>query len=234
VLAAASYAPVSQVLAFLYPMADRYLYFVLPGLLGAALVTAGPWLARSAGGGLAAWREPRAAALALGVAGLAAGFAWQAHARAEVFGSAERFARDSVLHYPKGLGGQLARARKALVAGDAAGALDALEAAHARGYRSALVLLGDPLFRQLAREPRFEALVQRMAREWLARADTLPRVGPEVLVDRIRHELLLGDAVAARASLARLEAQPGRIDATLRRQLRAEIERAASEAAPAR
>ena len=40
VWAAASYAPISQVFPFLYPMADRYLYTILPGLLGAVMLVA--------------------------------------------------------------------------------------------------------------------------------------------------------------------------------------------------
>ena len=38
VLAAGSFAPVAQLFRFLYLMADRYLYFILPGLLGGALL----------------------------------------------------------------------------------------------------------------------------------------------------------------------------------------------------
>src|SRR4030095_15612344 len=37
VWAGASFFPISQLFPFLYPMADRYLYFILPGLLGGAL-----------------------------------------------------------------------------------------------------------------------------------------------------------------------------------------------------
>ena len=37
VAAAASFAPVSQLFPFLIPVADRYLYFILPGLIGGAI-----------------------------------------------------------------------------------------------------------------------------------------------------------------------------------------------------
>jgi hypothetical protein len=50
VWAAASYVPISQVFTFIYPMADRYLYFILPGLLGGAF-----WMAHDA------WSSGRAA-----------------------------------------------------------------------------------------------------------------------------------------------------------------------------
>jgi len=227
-LAAASYAPVSQLLAFRYPMADRYLYFVLAGLLGAALVSAAPRLEAA----LTALRTRGPAAarglLALGIATATFGvaLALQAHERAAVFGSGERFERDAAQHYPDGLSGQLARARHALAEGDTSTALDALEAAHAKGYGNALLMLSDPSLGALAGEPRFDALAREMAREWVAHAETLPRVGPDLLMDLLRHQLLLEDAAGARATVARLEAMPERIDPALARRLRSEVERA--------
>ena len=227
-LAAASYAPVSQLLAFRYPMADRYLYFVLPGLLGAALVSAAPWL--EAAFAALRTRGPRAApgllALGIGTTVLAFGFALHARERAAVFGSPERFERDAAQHYPEGLAGQLGRARRALGEGDVPGALDALETAHRQGYRSALVMLSDPSLRRLAGEPRFAALAREMAREWVAHFETLPRVGPDLLVDLLQHQLLLEDAAGARATIARLEAMPDRVDPALVRRLRSDVERA--------
>ena len=63
VAAAASFLPISQVFPFLIPVADRYLYFILPGLIGAGAciavaverrLAAGPWLGRVAiAGGVA-------------------------------------------------------------------------------------------------------------------------------------------------------------------------------------
>ena len=38
VWAMVSFGPVSQIFPFLYPLADRYLYFILPGLLGGTLL----------------------------------------------------------------------------------------------------------------------------------------------------------------------------------------------------
>jgi hypothetical protein len=50
--AAAAWAPVSQIFPFLNPIADRYLYFMLPGLIGGASL----WLACA--GALGARRSP--------------------------------------------------------------------------------------------------------------------------------------------------------------------------------
>src|SRR5262249_42793096 len=68
-LALASSAPVSQLFPFLSPMADRYLYFILPGLLGAGLLAAQEGAARLA----ARAREPVRALRSLRRAGLVAG-----------------------------------------------------------------------------------------------------------------------------------------------------------------
>jgi hypothetical protein len=228
-LAAASYAPVSQIFAFRYPMADRYLYFVLPGLLGAALVTLAPRLELAF-----AELKRRGARRALGLVALTAGalalgvgFGLRAHERAAVFGSAERFERDSALHYPDGLAGRLGEARSALVRGDAAAALDALEAAHRQGYGNALLMMRDPYFGQLRGEPRFTALAQQMARDWIAHYETLPREVPDALVDLFQYQLLLEQREAAFATLARLEAMPERIDPKLVAQLRRQAEQMA-------
>jgi hypothetical protein len=58
VWAVASFLPISQLFPFLYPMADRYLYFIVPGLLGAMLFVGRDLVARVAA---PSW-APRAAA----------------------------------------------------------------------------------------------------------------------------------------------------------------------------
>ena len=40
IAAAASFGPISQIWPFMHPMADRYLYFILPGLIGGSLLAA--------------------------------------------------------------------------------------------------------------------------------------------------------------------------------------------------
>jgi hypothetical protein len=63
-----------------------------------------------------------------------------------------------------------------------------------------------------------------MVREWIAHCETLPRVGPDVLVDLLQHQLLLEDTEGALASIARLEAIPERVDPALVRRLRRDVE----------
>ena len=176
-LAAAAYLPVAQLFPFRYPMADRYLYFVLPGLLGAVAVTLGPWLARSLEAvHVRGWRAASAGLLALALVGsaLCAGFALRFHQRAAVWGSPGRVEADTASHYPDGIHGQIVLARRRISAGDLDGAIDAIERARARGHSSPSAFLYDPTFQRLLQEPRYIALLQSMTEAWLVRARGLP------------------------------------------------------------
>ena len=117
--AAVSFAPISQVFPFLNPMADRYLYFILPGLIGGALL----W-------GRELMSEPRLARIApsyanavsggLIVAGaiVLLGFAWHSHARARIWRSSVFLMADSARNYPEGVAAHLGRAARAAQEGD--------------------------------------------------------------------------------------------------------------------
>jgi hypothetical protein len=166
VWAAASFAPVSQIFPFLYPMADRYLYFILPGLLGGVLLAGGELLAR-----LPAPRRTAAMRAALGLAAvLAAGFAARATERAGLWRSNAALLADAAAHYPDGKVGSVLAARRAVAAGDPDAALDALERAERRGYNRFEQLEVDPAWDPIRREARFRALVSRMADDWIASA----------------------------------------------------------------
>jgi tetratricopeptide (TPR) repeat protein len=230
-LAAAAYLPVAQLFPFRYPMADRYLYFVLPGLLGALAVALGPWLAerlepvRTRG-----WRAAPFGLLALALVGsaLSVGFALRFHQRAAVWGSPERVEIDTAAHYPDGIHGQIVLARRRISAGDLDGAIDAIERARARGHSSPSAFLYDPSFQRLLQEPRYVALLQSMTEEWLVRARGLPPrnlsnwigIGQAELfmgrIDRAReafeHGLLLA-APAERSGVQQMLAELDRIEA---------------------
>ncbi len=236
-LAAASYVPVAQIFPFPYPMADRYLYFVLAGLLGALLVTLAPRL----GASLASLRErgiagARTAALgaALGVA-LSAGYAFHAHARATVWRSADALEQDSATNYPDGVTGQIVRARHALSAGDFEAAVDAIEAAQRLGHDNAMAFLSDPTLQALRGYPRYEALLQDMARRWIDQWERLPDKVPGFgVVDLVIYHLLLGEPEKARERLAEAEAAgPDAIAPHLARQLRVNIEQVEAALGPA-
>jgi hypothetical protein len=166
--AAASFAPVSQVFPFLYPMADRYLYFILPGLLGGALLAGREGLARLAPG-----PERRRAlergALA-GALALCALFAWRSAGRAELWTSNARLVADAAVHYPQGKVGLVQEAKRAALVGDASGAVAALRRARGRGYNRFEQLAADPGWNAVRDDPAFRALLREMAGDWIARA----------------------------------------------------------------
>ncbi len=162
--AAVGFAPVSQIFPFLYPLADRYLYFILPGLLGAVLLAGVDALAR-----VPARRRrvlARAAAV-LGVA-LAVSFALRVPSRAAVWRSNAALLVDAAHHYPDGRVANVLAAKRAAGRGDAAAAVAALRRAADRGYNRFQQLEIDPSYASLRDVPAFRALVRELAAAWIA------------------------------------------------------------------
>jgi hypothetical protein len=173
--AAISMAPLSGVLPLPYPMADRYLYFVLPGLIGGACLAwrddLSPWLERVAG----AERARLAARIAtLAIVALLAVFSAQTYRRAPVYRSADALMTDAELNYPDGVAAHTRRAGRAAAAGDVDGAIAHLRAAWSRGYNRVDHLIADPRYAILESEPDFVALKNEMADDWISRLDEDP------------------------------------------------------------
>jgi len=234
-LAVASYLPVAQIFPFPYPMADRYLYFVLAGLFGALVVSFAPQLRaaqgrlreRGPGAVLAATPGP-ALGLALGAAlalALSLGFAARAHIRAGVWSSPEALETDSATNYPDGVTGQIVLARRAIASGDLEKAADAIEAAKRLGHDNALAYMSDPTLQGLRGHPRYEALLQAMARRWVEQWEQLPNKAPGFgVVDLVIYHLVLGEPERAKARLAEAEAAgPAAISPDVAQQMRANI-----------
>jgi hypothetical protein len=233
-LAVASYAPVAQIFAFRFPIADRYLYFILAGLLGALVVTFRPQLEAA----LAALRERRLAAGPRALAGAAlvlvlmVGYGAHSHARARVWRSDEAIDRDAIAHYPEGVAGQLDRARRAVAMGDADTAIAALEALVRLGSDNPLAYLTDPTLQPLRGNPRYEALLRQIARNWLAHYEQLPNKAPGFgVVDAVLYYILLGELDKADRLLDEAERSPGAVAPQTLDQLRESVrrERAALE-----
>jgi hypothetical protein len=170
VWALVSYGPVSQVFPFLYPMGDRYLYFILPGLIGATLLAG-----RDALGQLSRALEARAgdarrltvrAAVAIGVAA-AVLFAAHSHQRAAIWRSSAALVADSAAHYPHGVSANLLRGKRAAQLRDVDGAVAAVRAAAKRGYNRYEQLLSDRGFAPVRDHPKFRAVVREIAGSWI-------------------------------------------------------------------
>ena len=164
VAAIAAFLPVSQIIPFATPMADRYLYFMLPGLIGGTVL-----LCR------ALRQHPRFDAhmvpvmAALGFA-LIFGFSLLTAGRAPLWQSESELLLDAALHYPKGSTASFMRARRAAQDGEAAEAVAELRLAANRGIGHFMALARDPGLAPLHDEPAFRELLDELAGRWIARA----------------------------------------------------------------
>ncbi len=163
--AAAAYAPVSQLFPFLYPMADRYLYAVLPGLLGVALLAGADLTRRLPVPRATLQRVGAVAALLVLVL-----FAARSHDRAAIFRSNASFAIDSAKNYPDGLAGNMLRARRAAQEGDVEAVVGALRRAAELGFDGFGQLQNDPAMADVRRDARFRAVVAEVAGHWIETA----------------------------------------------------------------
>jgi len=219
--AAAGFAPVSQLFPFLFPIADRYLYFILPGLLGAALLALRDLferVERARGAGPA--RVLRRASAVAGIA-LAAFFGWRSVLRAELWREPTFLFLDSARHYPNGYPAALMRARRAAQQGDAATAAAALRDAHARGMSDFMSLTRDSGLAPIAGTPEFAAVLREMAQKLVDSTAGDEHLDQSTLHLLAHAHLLRGDPrEAARAFAAAIRAG-GLQDAVLRGELNA-------------
>jgi hypothetical protein len=173
--AAISFAPLSGVVPLPYPMADRYLYFVLPGLIGAGLL-AWPEVADRVGARLGRiWASRARSAVQIGVLLLLVHFTFASHARSAVFRSAEGLMADAERNYPQGVAANTRKASRAARRGDYEMAVRHLRAAQARGYNRLDDLLTDPSYGPMQGDPEFVRMKLEMADDWIARLGDNPQ-----------------------------------------------------------
>ncbi len=215
VWALVSFAPVSQLFPFLYPMADRYLYFILPGLLGGALLALGEALGRVSGP-----RPALASRLALaGVCALALVFGVRSWERARIWSSPALLLQDAARHYPDGVPAQLLQAKRAAQQGDGPAAAEALRAAQARGYNRFEQILGDPALAPVREHPEVQAVVREIAAGWIESLLRKPDVTQGELRTVAQAHVARREYREAEAVLRRALALGGREDARIRADL---------------
>jgi hypothetical protein len=214
--AAASFAPVSQYFPFLNPIADRYLYFILPGLIGGAVLSGAALGARIGGLPVAVTRGALVAACALAVF-----FAIHSAERAKLWRNETLLLVDAAAHYPEGGTAHVLRARQAAHAGDAEAAVAALRVAAERGLDRFMVVAGDPGLAPIRHTPEFQALIRAMAGEWIAKARRRGRATqPELRVMAHAH-LVRGETDEAERVLERALEAGGPLDSVVRAELNA-------------
>lgn len=160
--AAAAFAPVSQIFPFLHPVADRYLYPILPGLIGGVLLAAGAWRgwgitskARLGGG----FRLVMGLLLAAVLVGFSVRSIDQARLWATPFAALEVAAG----RFPDGSIAWYLRAREAAARGDVDASVAALEEASARAGSAHPNYVVDTAFAQIRSAPKFRAYARTAA-----------------------------------------------------------------------
>ena len=169
-----SFAPICGIIPLPFPMADRYLYFILPGLIGAVL-----FAGRDHFEGLLdrfgttfAPQKIRGVLVALAIVWVL-GNSFRVHERAMVWKSGFSMMADAEKHYPQGMAAQTRIARRLALAGDAEGAVVALRAARARGYNRLDHLLSERGYDRIRQSSSFVALVNELAIEWIERFEQI-------------------------------------------------------------
>jgi hypothetical protein len=214
VWAIAAYLPISQLFPFLHPMADRYLYFILPGLMGGAYFAARD-IAANVPSRVASQPSLLRAAMAVAVV---LGIVFGAHAfhRASLWGSPERLFADSAAHYPNGRIAQVALARRAAMAGDPDTAIAALRRAWQRGFDRFEQLQIDPLLASLRQDPRYLALIYEMAEAWIDRISARTDPTQSELRSLAYAHVVRGERDAAIDALERARVAGGPMDDEIR------------------
>jgi len=215
VAAAAAFAPISQIFPFHVSIADRYLYFILPGLIGGGLfllVDARERLKLGVGSARAA------CALA---AALSLFFAVHSAARARLWSNETLLYLDAVRHYPDGATAAFFEARRAAQQGDAAAAVAALRRAADKGIDRFMALQADPGLAPIRETQEFQALIHEMAGRWIERAGTRPNpTAPELRVMAHAH-IARGELAEAEVLLERALGLGGPLEDAVREELAA-------------
>jgi len=212
----AAFFPVSQIFPFLYPFADRYLLFMLPGLIGGVLL-AGARLGNAIGD--PARRAVAARAAAAAAVALCLGFGVWSHARTALWVSEDRVLADAARRWPDGVPAHLLAARRAALAGDLDRTLAELEASRARGWDYYGDMQNNRAYEAVRTTPRFQALIREMAGDLVARASKTPRHTQMDLRDIAEAHRVRGEIAEAIEALERAVLLRGPLDAELRPKL---------------
>jgi hypothetical protein len=247
--AAAGFAPVSQIFPFLYPMADRYLYFILPGLMGGAFFAVAGALGvdtsipsvvtridESAGDDAADEEELSDAAAAASTAAaepasladrawVAAGaalvvvFAILSFGQTPIWQTEARMVANAAVQYPNGIGARWLRARNSAELGDRSAALEELRALAETGFDGFMILQQDPAFARLATTRQFQEIVAQVANNWVSVASQRTRHVQPELRHMALAYLTMGDKEGARRAYRMALEQGGSMDAQIRAEL---------------
>ncbi|MCH2172252.1 hypothetical protein MK489_15810 [Myxococcota bacterium] len=243
IFAAAGFGPISQLFPFLYPMGDRYLYFILPGLIGGTLLWGRDIRQRFSLASSDRRRQLLHAltrALVFATCGVLAIFALRSAERAALWTNEQLLVEEGIRNYPKGEAALFKRACEAGRESDVDEAVSLLQAAADRGVNRFNDLPHLACFSSIRDAPSFQAFIEQQTLKWLAEADARGVQMPEILLTKARAWASLGRGRKARRAYQEVIALNERLTATARRELdalqetvsRRKQRRRATQAAP--
>jgi len=172
--AVVSFAPICGIIPLPFPMADRYLYFIAPGLIGGVLLAGRDLVVPLVQRIVPTLSIPKLNKVLIGLTILwVALFAARVHQRSTVWRTGFSMMADAEAHYPQGMAAQTRIARRLALTGDAEGTVRALQAARARGYNRLDHLLNERGYDGVRGHPLFVALVNDLAQEWIDRYEQI-------------------------------------------------------------
>ena len=222
--AAASFVPISQLFPFLYPMGDRYLYFLLPGLIGGCLfLLRDVRLAIEAG--LSRVGHPISSRVLVWLA-TAAGclltlsFAYTASQRAGLWRDPVLLEMDSARNFPEGRTATYLRAVLAAQSGDFDGAVEGLRRAAQLGKNDFRSMQFDSMLDPLREQEAFQALMYELAGLRIQRLERLHYLTALELRELSAAQFQRGEFADAECNLQEAVARGG----ALQRQFAGELE----------
>ena len=222
VWSAAAFAPVSQIVPFLYPVADRYLYFMLPGILLASCIAGQDLLERFAD--LRRRLYLSRGLLALGLAATVL-FGVRSSERVRLWRSEDALMADAARAYPDGVSSLVLRAQSAALQGDTSTTITLLRTASQRDWDYWNFVLASPAFQQVRDDPRFKALIADLAEGFINKVERRSRPTQLELLQLAQAHAIRGETEAAAAAIDRGLALGGPLEGELRT-LRASLKQA--------
>jgi hypothetical protein len=212
--AAIGYAPISQIFPFVYPLADRYLYFILPGGIGAAMLAGQEALRRVAfAHPSSTWRSGRGVTrgrVAIAIALLACtGFALRSNAQAGSWRSGTTLVAAAVRGSPDGISAHLRAAEEAARRGDAGDTATELRAAADRGWNDVVGISYSRAYAPVRNDPRFQAAMVELAGRFIEDAKRSGLSSQPGLLCWARAHEIRGERAEQRALLRRTIAVGG-------------------------
>lgn len=214
--AAAAFAPVSQWLPFQSAVADRYLYFILPGLIGGALLLGSHLLGERVRNADGPWLR---VVQIVGLVVLLA-FGVRSHDLAGVWRSEERVLAMGARIDPNTMYALQLSGLRATRGGDVDGAVDALRASIERGMDPRKIWSDDRLT-PLRGHPAFVELMRDSLERWLEKERSHKRTSRSHLAGMARVELGLGRPERAITLFERALAADGPWESLVREELAA-------------